>query len=146
MFDYCFVLVWLQLISGDNQDMIVVIELVDLYIVSYLMLVGIEVDWVGKVYLNVVWQENMVVGMFDSLLGVFVMVFIMMVLLFCLFVYGVLVMLLFIIIIIFIYGLIGIVGKDYDMLIVVLFVLMFGLLVDFVIYFLEWVWVIFNDI
>lgn len=143
--DYRSALVWLQLTSGDNQDMTAVIELVDSYIASHPMPAGIEADWAGKAYLNVVWQENMVAGMLDSLLGAFVMVFIMMVVLFRSFVYGVLAMLPLTITITFIYGLIGIVGKDYDMPIAVLSALTLGLSVDFAIHFLERARATFND-
>ena len=143
--DYRSALVWLQLTSGDNQDMTAVIELVDSYIASHPMPAGIEADWAGKAYLNVVWQENMVAGMLDSLLGAFVMVFIMMVVLFRSFVYGILAMLPLTITITFIYGLIGIVGKDYDMPIAVLSALTLGLSVDFAIHFLERARATFND-
>ena len=143
--DYRSALVWLQLTSGDNQDMTAVIELVDSYIASHPMPAGIEADWAGKAYLNVVWQENMVAGMLDSLLGAFVMVFIMMVVLLRSLVYGILAMLPLTITITFIYGLIGIVGKDYDMPIAVLSALTLGLSVDFAIHFLERARATFND-
>lgn len=143
--DYRSALVWLQLTSGDNQDMTAVIEQVNSYIASHPLPAGIEADWAGKAYLNVVWQENMVAGMLDSLLGAFVMVLIMMVLLFRSFVYGILAMLPLTITITFIYGLIGIVGKDYDMPIAVLSALTLGLSVDFAIHFLERARATFND-
>jgi hypothetical protein len=79
----------------------------------------------------------MVAGMLDSLVGAFVIVFIMMVLLFRSLVFGVLAMLPLTITITFIYGLIGIIGKDYDMPIAVLSALTLGLSVDFAIHFLE---------
>ena len=121
------------------------IEQANSYIASHPLPAGIEADWAGKAYLNVVWQENMVAGMLDSLLGAFVMVFIMMVLLFRSFVYGILAMLPLTITITFIYGLIGIVGKDYDMPIAVLSALTLGLSVDFAIHFLERARATFND-
>nr|WP_230961311.1 MMPL family transporter [Psychrosphaera haliotis] len=75
--------------------------------------------------------------MLDSLMSAFVIVFIMMVLLFRSFVYGLLAMLPLTITITFIYGLIGWIGKDYDMPIAVLSALTLGLSVDFAIHFLE---------
>lgn len=135
--DYRAALVWLQLTSGDNQDMTAVVQLVDDYIKAHPLPAGIEADWAGKAYLNVVWQENMVAGMLDSLMGAFVIVFVMMIVLFRSIVYGVLAMLPLTITITFIYGLIGIVGKDYDMPIAVLSALTLGLSVDFAIHFLE---------
>merc|ERR1711916_414606 len=88
---------------------------------------------------------NMVAGMLDSLLGAFVMVFIMMVVLFRSFVFGILAMLPLTITITFIYGAIGLVGKDYDMPIAVLSALTLGLSVDFAIHFLERARATFND-
>nr|WP_297347381.1 MMPL family transporter [uncultured Glaciecola sp.] len=87
--------------------------------------------------MNVVWQDNMVAGMLDSLISAFVIVFIMMVILFRSLVFGALAMLPLTITITFIYGLIGIIGKDYDMPIAVLSALTLGLSVDFAIHFLE---------
>jgi len=134
--DYRQTLVWLQLTSGDNQDMTNVIALINDYFADHPLPEGLTYDWAGKAYLNVVWQENMVTGMLESLLSAFVIVFVMMVLLFRSFVYGVLAMLPLTITITFIYGLIGIVGKDYDMPIAVLSALTLGLSVDFAIHFL----------
>ena len=143
--DYRAALVWLQLTSGDNQDMTAVVQLVSDYIDANPLPAGIEADWAGKAYLNVVWQENMVAGMLDSLIGAFVIVFVMMIVLFRSLVYGVLAMLPLTITITFIYGLIGIVGKDYDMPIAVLSALTLGLSVDFAIHFLERARATFND-
>ncbi len=134
--DYRQTLIWLQLTSGDNQDMTNVISLVEDYFAKNPLPQGLSYDWAGKAYLNVVWQENMVTGMLESLLSAFVIVFVMMVLLFRSFVFGVLAMLPLTITITFIYGLIGIVGKDYDMPIAVLSALTLGLSVDFAIHFL----------
>lgn len=130
-------LIWLQLTSGDNQDMTRVVELVSEYVAQHPLPQGLDVGWAGKAYLNVVWQENMVAGMLDSLLSAFIIVFVMMVLLFRSLVFGVLAMLPLTLTITFIYGLIGIIGKDYDMPIAVLSALTLGLSVDFAIHFLE---------
>ncbi len=130
-------LIWLQMTSGDNQDMTKVVEHVNLFVKENPLPEGISLNWAGKAYLNVVWQENMVAGMLDSLISAFVIVFIMMVILFRSLLFGVLAMLPLTITISFIYGLIGIVGKDYDMPIAVLSALTLGLSVDFAIHFLE---------
>lgn len=130
-------LIWLQMTSGDNQDMSKVIALVDEFVMKNPLPDNIELGWAGKAYLNVVWQENMVAGMLDSLISAFIIVFIMMVVLFRSLVFGLLAMLPLTITITFIYGLIGIIGKDYDMPIAVLSALTLGLSVDFAIHFLE---------
>lgn len=135
--DYRNSLLWLQLTQGDNQDMSAVMSLVDKYMDAHPLPEGLSVNWAGKAYLNVVWQDNMVAGMLDSLISAFVMVFIMMVLLFRSLIFGLLAMLPLTLTITFIYGLIGIVGKDYDMPIAVLSALTLGLSVDFAIHFLE---------
>ncbi len=134
--DYKKALVWLQLTSGDNQDMTRVIDVIDDYFEQHPLPENMTYSWAGKAYLNVVWQQNMVEGMLESLLSAFVIVFVMMVLLFRSVVYGVLAMLPLTITIVFIYGMIGIVGKDYDMPIAVLSALTLGLSVDFAIHFL----------
>lgn len=135
--DYKRSLMWLQLTSGDNQHVTKVVDAVDNYIQDNPLPANIEIDWAGKAYLNVVWQEAMVEGMLDSLISAFVVVFIVMVLLFRSIVFGVLAMLPLSLTIAFIYGLIGWVGKDYDMPIAVLSSLTLGLSVDFAIHFIE---------
>lgn len=135
--DYKTTLIWLQLTSGDNQDMTRVVNYVDDYFSTHPLPQGLTYDWAGKAYLNVVWQDNMVAGMLYSLLSAFVIVFVMMLLLFRSIVYGVLAMLPLAITITFIYGAIGIIGKDYDMPIAVLSALTLGLSVDFAIHFLS---------
>jgi predicted RND superfamily exporter protein len=135
--DYRSANVWLQLKSGDNQDMVRVLEHVKGYLTENPPPEGIVVDWAGLTYLNVVWQDAMVNGMLRALLGSFVIVFIMMLVLFRSFWFGLLAMLPLSITIALIYGLVGLVGKDYDMPVAVLSSLTLGLSVDFAIHFLQ---------
>ncbi|MEJ2514050.1 MAG: MMPL family transporter [Gammaproteobacteria bacterium] len=135
--DYRRAVVWLQMTSGDNQDMTAIMEDVERYLDNHPLPENVSGAWAGKTYINVVWQEAMVAGMVKSLAGAFVVVFAMMVLLFRSFVFGALAMLPLTLTITFIYGLIGWVGKDYDMPIAVLSALTLGLSVDFAIHFLE---------
>lgn len=135
--DYTQSVLWLQLTSGDNQDMTQVMQVVDDFVQSHPLPEHVSVQWAGKTYLNQVWQQEMVEGMAMSLVSAFVVVFIMMVLLFRSVLFGVLAMLPLTITITFIYGLIGWVGKDYDMPIAVLSSLTLGLSVDFAIHFLQ---------
>jgi hypothetical protein len=79
----------------------------------------------------------MVAGMRNSLIGSFVIVFIMMVVLFRSLWFGLLAMLPLSVTIAFIYGVIGLAGKDYDMPVAVLSSLTLGLSVDFAIHFLQ---------
>ena len=143
--DYQNAALWLQLKSGDNKDMSAVIEQVDRYIADNPLPEGVSIQWGGLTYINVVWQEAMVEGMLNSLLGAFVMVFIVMILLFRSLVYGVLAMIPLSLTIALIYGLIGWVGKDYDMPVAVLSSLTLGLSVDFAIHFLDRARAIYED-
>jgi len=129
--------VWVQLTSGDNQEMTVVVEEVERYVAENPPPVPLDVRWAGLTYLNVVWQEKMVVGMLSSLVSSFVVVLIMMLVLFRSGWFGILAMLPLTITITFIYGLIGWVGKDYDMPVAILSAMTLGLSVDFAIHFLE---------
>jgi predicted RND superfamily exporter protein len=135
--DFRRAVVWLQLTSGDNQDMTAVIRHVEAFLASSPPPEGMAVQWAGKTYLNVVWQDAMVKGMVGSLAGAFVAVLVMMIVLFRSFGYGLLAMLPLTITITFIYGLIGWTGKDYDMPIAVLSALTLGLSIDFAIHFIE---------
>ena len=143
--DYQNAALWLQLKSGDNKDMSKVIEQVDRYTADNPLPEGVSIQWGGLTYINVVWQEAMVEGMLNSLLGAFVMVFIVMILLFRSLVYGVLAMIPLSLTIALIYGLIGWVGKDYDMPVAVLSSLTLGLSVDFAIHFLDRARAIYED-
>ncbi|RJP57824.1 MAG: RND transporter [Candidatus Auribacter fodinae] len=135
--DYNKVNIWIQLKSGDNQDMERVVGQVEEYIKQNQPPIPFEFDWAGLTFINTVWQDRMVGGMLNSLLGSFVMVFVMMAFLFRSALWGFLAMVPLSITIALIYGLIGWIGKDYDMPTAVLSSLTLGLSVDFAIHFLE---------
>jgi len=129
--------IWVQLKSGDNQDMVSVKNDLDAFLAQNPPPEGLRAQWAGLTFLNTVWQDEMVGGMLESLMGAFVIVFLMMMILFRSPVYGALAMIPLTITIVFTYGLIGLVGKDYDMPVAVLSSLTLGLSVDFAIHFLE---------
>lgn len=135
--DYREANIWVQLTSGDNKDMEAVVSAVSGYIAQNPPPEPLRAEWAGLTYLNVVWQQKMVVGMLSALGSSFVVVLIMMMVLFRSPLYGLLAMLPLSVTILFIYGLIGFVGKDYDMPVAVLSSLTLGLSVDFAIHFLE---------
>ncbi|MGB3050342.1 MAG: MMPL family transporter, partial [Polyangiales bacterium] len=135
--DYRESAVWVQLKSGDNQDMMSVKADLDDFLAANPPPEGLRAQWAGLTFLNTVWQDEMVGGMLESLMGAFVIVFLMMVILFRSPVYGALAMVPLTITIVFTYGLIGLVGKDYDMPVAVLSSLTLGISVDFAIHFLE---------
>jgi len=135
--DYRRANIWLQLRSGDNQDMEQVERRVARYLEENPLPDGVVSRWAGLTYINVVWQEAMVAGMLKSLLGSFVIVFAMMVFLFRSVAFGFLAMIPLTLTIAFIYGVIGLIGKDYDMPVAVLSALTLGLSIDFAIHFLQ---------
>jgi predicted RND superfamily exporter protein len=129
--------IWLQLKSGDNQDMEKVVKAVDAFFAQNPPPAPLGHDWAGLTYINIVWQKKMVWGMLQSLLGSFIIVFIMMVVMFRSVLWGLLSMVPLSITIVVIYGIIGLIGKDYDMPVAVLSALTLGMAVDFAIHFLE---------
>ncbi len=135
--DYREANLWVQLKSGDNQDMESVVAAVERFVETHPPPGQLRLEWAGLTYLNVVWQDKMVVGMLSSLAGSFVVVLVMMMVLFRSPLTGLLSMIPLSVTIAFIYGLIGLIGKDYDMPVAVLSALTLGLSVDFAIHFLE---------
>lgn len=135
--DFTATAVWLQLKSGDNQDMNRVMRVLDDYLEANPLPAGVELRWAGKTFINVIWQDAMVKGMLISLLGAFLAVFVMMALLFRSMRVGLLAMIPLSVTILTVYGIVGWIGKDYDMPIAVLSALTLGLSVDFAIHFIE---------
>ncbi len=135
--DYQKANLWIQLKSGDNKDMEPVLNTVTEFFKNNNDGRPLLAQWAGLTYLNVVWQDKMVHGMLKSLLGSFVMVFLMAALLFRSPLWGILCMVPLTVTITLIYGLIGFIGKDYDMPVAVLSAMTLGLSVDFAIHFLQ---------
>ena len=135
--DFTSTAIWLQLKSGDNQDMSLAMDFLDDYIAANPLPANVEMQWAGKTFINVVWQEVMVAGMINSLMGAFLVVFLMMAFLFRSVRVGLLAMVPLSITILGVYGVIGWIGKDYDMPIAVLSSLTLGLSIDFAIHFIE---------
>lgn len=128
--------VWLQLKSGDNKDMSALVADLDDYMLHNRPPAGIVSEWFGLTYINVVWQDKMVMGMLKAFAGSFLVVLLMMVLLFRSGLWAMLSMIPLTVTIGLIYGVIGLVGKDYDMPVAVLSSMTLGLAVDFAIHFL----------
>ncbi|MDP8050857.1 MMPL family transporter [Pasteurella atlantica] len=135
--DYQSAVIWLQLKSGDNQDMSKVVDYMDNWFAKNPTPKGLEMQWSGLTYINVVWQDAMVNGMLISLISSFVMAMLMVMFLFRSVVWGVIAMIPLSTTIMLIYGIIGWVGKNYDMPVAVLSALTLGLSVDFAIHFIE---------
>ncbi|AGY91703.1 hypothetical protein SPICUR_03555 [Spiribacter curvatus] len=135
--DYQAANLWVQLTSGDNQDMQAVIDRAQSYVAANPLPAGVQMSWGGLNYINVVWQDAMVKGMAQSLAIAWVMVALMMLVLFRSLRFGLLAMVPLTVTIAIIYGVIGLIGKAYDMPIAVLSSLTLGLSVDFAIHFIE---------
>ncbi|MEY8829746.1 RND family transporter [Sedimentitalea sp. XS_ASV28] len=134
--DYRKTSIWVQLRSGDNQDMTRVLSAVDAFVAANPPPFDLQPRWFGLNYLNVVWQEEMVRGMFQALLGSALVVLLLMTLLFRSALWGLLSMVPLTVSIGLIYGLIGLVGKAYDMPVAVMSSLSLGLAIDYAIHFL----------
>lgn len=134
--DYRHANLWLQLTSGDNRDMEVVIKGLDDFVAQHPPPDGIKASWFGLTYINVAWQEKMVVGMLESFMGSFIVVLIMMTVLFRSLLMGLLSMIPLTLTVGLIYGVVGLIGKDYDMPVAILSALSLGLAVDYAIHFL----------
>ncbi len=136
-YDYMKANIWIQLKNGDNKDMSAVVKSVEDYMTNNSPPAKLKASWAGLTYINVAWQEKMVMGMLKSLLSSFVIVFFLMIFLFRSVLWGLISMIPLTITISFIYGLIGFVGKDYDMPVAILSALTLGLSIDFSIHFIQ---------
>ena len=134
--DYSQTAIWLQLRSGDNQEMTEVLKDIDEFVLETPLPEGVTLHWAGKTYINVIWQDAMVKGMLKSLVGAFIAVLLIMTALFKSWRLGLLAMVPLSLTIVGVYGAIGWIGKDYDMPIAVLSSLTLGLSVDFAIHFI----------
>ncbi|NLF23970.1 MAG: MMPL family transporter, partial [Lentisphaerae bacterium] len=128
---------WIQQKSGDNRDMKVIIDSVTDYIAANPPPAGVQAEWFGLTYINVIWQAKMVSGMMLAFLGSFAAVWLMMIILYRSALWGLLAMIPLTLTIGLIYGMIGFVGKDYDMPVAVLSSLSLGMAVDYAIHFIS---------
>lgn len=126
---------WVQMKSGDNQDMEAVTASV--HQLAAASPPGLTVRWSGLTYINKVWQDLMVVGMLRAVLGSFVVVLLLMILLFRSIPLGLVSMVPLSVAILLSYALVGFIGKDYDMPIAVCSSLSLGLAIDFAIHFVH---------
>ena len=130
-------LLWIQLNSGDNQEMTKLLAAAENFFENHPGPVKLQSPrWAGLTYINEVWQDKMVSGMGYAFLSSFVVVLLMMVGLFRSVLWGVLSMVPLTVTVTLIYGLIGLIGKEYDMPVAVLSSLSLGLAVDYAIHFL----------
>ncbi|HUS48302.1 MAG TPA: MMPL family transporter [Phycisphaerae bacterium] len=134
--DYRTCSLWVQLTSGDNRDMAKAVRAASAFLATDPPPAPIRTRWFGLTYINVVWQDKMVVGMLHAFAGSFLVVFLLMAILFRSALWGLLSMIPLTVTLGAIYGALGLIGKDYDMPVAVLSSLTLGLAVDFAIHFL----------
>ena len=136
-YDYRRSNIWVQMKQGDNQDVETLEGVVDAFVRDNPLPKGVELRWSGLTYINKVWQDLMVIGMRNAILGGFAMVFVLMVVLFRSFRLALISMLPLTFSLVLSYGALGWVGKDYDMPIAVCSSLALGLSIDFAIHFVQ---------
>jgi predicted RND superfamily exporter protein len=134
--DYRASSMWVQLKSGDNNQMQKVVDAVNDFVSKNPPPMSLKPEWFGLTYINVIWQDKMVVGMLEAFGGSFLVVFLLMTILFRSALWGLLSMIPLTITIGLIYGIVGLAGKDYDMPVAVLSSLTLGMAIDFAIHFL----------
>jgi hypothetical protein len=136
-YDYRRSNIWVQMKQGDNQDVETLEGVVDAFVRDNPLPKGVELRWSGLTYINKVWQDLMVIGMRNAILGGFAAVFVLMFFLFRSFRLALISMLPLTFSIVLSYGALGWVGKDYDMPIAVCSSLALGLSIDFAIHFVQ---------
>lgn len=127
--------IWLQLKTGDNQDMIEVMERVNRYVTAH-PFPGVHVEMTGPTYVNVVWQQVMVTGMLGSLAGSVLTVLLIMAIEFRSLLWALIGVVPLLSTIFVSYGLLFFIGKEVDMPIAVCSSLALGIGVDFAIHFI----------
>ncbi|MDD5116131.1 MAG: MMPL family transporter [Candidatus Omnitrophica bacterium] len=135
--DYSKANLWLQLKSGDNQVMAQVKRDTERFIKNNPPPYPVTHNFSGLTYINMVWQDKMVVGMLWNFIGSFIIVLFMMIMLLRSVLAALVCMVPLTITVLFIYGSLGLTGKEYDMPVAVLSALTLGLAVDFAIHFTE---------
>ncbi|MCA9727106.1 MAG: outer membrane lipoprotein-sorting protein [Candidatus Eisenbacteria bacterium] len=131
------VCLWVQMPEGENRKVQHVVHAAEAWMAENPPPTGLEADWGGLAYINVIWQQKMVAGMGKALAGSFLTVLLMMVILFRSLRLGLISMVPLTITIGMTYGAIGLVGRPYDMPIAVLSSLALGLSIDFSIHFIQ---------
>jgi predicted RND superfamily exporter protein len=127
----------LLLRDGDNQAMRRVVDATDDHLAAEPLPAGVEAEWAGETYLNLVWQDKMVTGMLRAFASTLAVVLLLMVMLFRSLRWALLSVLPVLWTVLVVYGIVGFVGKDYDMPIAVLSTLVLGIGVDFAIHFVQ---------
>jgi len=127
--------IWLQLKSGDNQDMIKIEDQVEQYMKLNPPPTELTHQWFGMTHINVVWQELVTVGVVKAFSGSFLIILICLTVLFRSILWGVLAMIPLTFTIALIYGSAGALSGNLDTPLAILSAVSIGLAVDYSIHF-----------
>jgi len=127
--------VWFQLKSGDNQDMIKVENLVDNYFSDNPPPQNLKKSWFGMTHINVVWQDRVTVGVVKAFIGSFVIVLLTLMIIFRSVAWGLIAMIPLTFTVAIIYGVAGLVTGNLDTPLAILTSVSIGLAVDYAIHF-----------
>jgi predicted RND superfamily exporter protein len=125
-----------QLRSWDAVDTRAVLEDVRRHLIAR-PLPGAEIKPAGIAYFNMVWNDEVLVGMLEGFIASCVLVFLLLILDYRSLRWGVVSFLPLLFTVVLIYGAVGFLGKDFDMPISVLSTLSLGLAIDFAIHFVS---------
>jgi len=123
--------------EGDNQAMHELVDLTEAHLADNPLPAGFDIAWGGETYLDLVWQDKMVSGMFKAFLSTFGVALVLVILLFRSLRWGLLAMVPMSVSIVLVYGTMGFMGRNYDMPLAVLSTLVLGISIDFAIHFLQ---------
>ncbi len=125
-----------QLRSWDAVETRALLERIQAHLVSR-PLPGVELKPAGMAYFNMVWSDEVLVGMLEGFLASCVLVLFLLILNYRSLGWGVVSFLPLLFTVVLFYGAVGFIGKDFDMPISVLSSLSLGLAVDFAIHFVS---------
>ncbi|MBI3596273.1 MAG: MMPL family transporter [Nitrospirae bacterium] len=126
-----------QLRSWDAVETRALLERIRTYLSSQPLPGGVELKPAGMAYFNMVWSDEVLVGMLEGFIASCVLVFFLLILEYRSFRWGVVSFLPLLFTVVLIYGAVGFIGKDFDLPISVLSTLSLGLAVDFAIHFVS---------
>ena len=125
-----------QLRSWDSVETRALLERIQAHLVSR-PLPGVELKPAGMAYFNMVWSDEVLVGMPEGFLASCVLVLFLLILNYRSLGWGVVSFFPLLFTVVLFYGAVGFIGKDFDMPISVLSSLSLGLAVDFAIHFVS---------
>ncbi len=126
-----------QLRSWDAVETRALLERIQRYLTSRPLPGGVELKPAGMAYFNMVWSEEVLVGMLEGFIASSVLVLVLLILDYRSFRWGVVAFLPLLFTVVLIYGAVGFIGKDFDLPMSVLSTLSLGLAVDFAIHFVS---------